>query len=242
MRRPVVGITTSLERLRFGPWDEPAAFSPVSYVTAVQRAGGTAVLLAPDAEAPVAVLEVLDGLILAGGADLDPATYGQAAHPATTGFVPERDAFELALAVAAGARDLPLLAICRGMQVLNVARGGTLLQHLPDVVGHDHHRRTAGTFAGNDHEVVLTAGSLAAHAAGQEHHRTLSHHHQGVDRVGDGLVVTGRAPRDDLVEAVEDPSRRWLLGVQWHPEADETSRVVGALVAAARAQAAAASR
>lgn len=234
MRRPVIGITTALERVRFGAWDVLAAFSPMNYVAAVQRAGGLAVLLAPDEQEPEAVLELVDGLVVTGGADMDPSTYGQNPHPATVAALPGRDKFELALTRAAGERDLPLLAICRGMQVLNVARGGTLLQHLPDVVGHEDHRRTPGTFEGNDHDVVLSAGSLAARAAGEERHRTLSHHHQGVDRVGEGLVVTGRATRDDLVEAVEDPSERWVLGVQWHPEADELSRVIGALVEEAR--------
>lgn len=230
MSRPVIGITTALEQVRFGPWDVLAAFSPMNYVSAVQRAGGLALLLAPDEDEPESVLDLLDGLLVTGGADMDPSTYGQEPHPATVGARPERDAFELALTRAATERDLPLLAICRGMQVLNVARGGTLLQHLPDVVGHEDHRRTPGTFDGNDHDVVLTSGSLAARAAGEERHRTLSHHHQGIDRVGDGLTVTGRATRDDLVEAVEDPARRWVLGVQWHPEADELSRVIGALV------------
>ncbi len=234
MSRPVIGITAALEPIRFGHWDVLAAFSPMNYVTAVQRAGGIAILLAPDADAPETVLDLLDGLVLTGGADMNPGTYGQEPHPATAGTRPERDAFELALTRAASERDLPLLAICRGMQVLNVARGGTLLQHLPDVVGHDDHRRTPGTFEGNDHDVLLTAGSLAARAAGEERHRTLSHHHQGIDRVGDGLRVSGRATRDDLVEAVEDPERRWLLGVQWHPEADELSRIIAALVDAAR--------
>lgn len=234
MDRPVIGITAALDPVAFGPWRELAAFVPLAYVTAVQRAGGLGVLLAPDVEAPEAVLDLLDGLLVTGGADVDPASYGQEPHPETAGTRPERDAFELALICEATRRDLPLLAVCRGMQVLNVARGGTLLQHLPGVVGHEEHRRTAGTFAGNDHDVVLTPGSLAARAAGEERHGTLSHHHQGVDRVGEGLVVTGRATRDDLVEAVEDPARRWVLGVQWHPEADELSRVIGALVAEAR--------
>ncbi|MBA2349616.1 MAG: gamma-glutamyl-gamma-aminobutyrate hydrolase family protein [Solirubrobacterales bacterium] len=230
MRRPVIGITAALEPVRFGPWHELAAFTPLAYVSAVQRAGGLAVLLVPDGAAPEAVLDVVDGLLVTGGADLDPATYGQDPHPETAAAFPGRDRFELALIRAATERDLPLLAVCRGMQVLNVARGGSLLQHLPEVVGHEEHRRTAGTFAGNDHEVVLSAGSLAARAAGEERHRTLSHHHQGIDRVGEGLVVTGRATRDDLVEAVEDPTRRWVLGVQWHPEADERSGVIAALV------------
>ncbi len=242
MRHPVIGICTGLEPVRFGVWHELAAFVPFSYARAVQRAGGVALLLAPDprlAAEPDELLDLLDGLLLAGGADVDPAAYGQEPHPATGGTTPDRDAFELALGARALERDLPLLGICRGMQVMNVARGGTLLQHLPDVVAHEDHRRTPGTFDGNDHDVALVPGSLAERAAGEELHGTKSHHHQGVDRLGDGLVVTGRATRDELPEAFEDPSRRFALGVQWHPEADETSRVVGALVAEARLHAAA---
>jgi len=241
MLRPVVGICTSLEPVRFGPWHEVAAFSPYSYVRAVQRAGGLALLLAPDprvVDEPDGLLDLLDGLMLAGGTDVDPAAYGQQPHPSTTGWVPERDVFELALARRALERDLPLLGVCRGMQVLNVARGGTLIQHLPDVVGHDDHRRNVGTFAGNDHDVALVSGSLAERAAGEALHPTKSHHHQGIDRLGEGLTVTGAATGDELTEAVEDPSRRFALGVQWHPEVDETSRVIGALVQEARAYAA----
>ncbi|MCW3010845.1 MAG: gamma-glutamyl-gamma-aminobutyrate hydrolase family protein [Solirubrobacterales bacterium] len=242
MAPPVIGICTSLEPVRFGVWHELAAFSPYSYCQAVQRAGGLALLLAPDPRVtadPDAMLDLVDGLVLAGGVDVDPASYGQEPHPETRGWTPERDAFELALASRALERDLPLLGICRGMQVLNVARGGTLIQHLPDVVEHEDHRRTAGTFAGNDHDVALTPGSLAERAAGERLHPTKSHHHQGVDRLGEGLVVTGRALQDELPEALEDPTRRFALGVQWHPEADDTSRVVGALVEEARDYAAA---
>ncbi len=239
MRPPVIGICTSLEPVRFGLWHAVAAFSPFSYVQAVQRAGGMALLLAPDEQVtrePDLMLDLVDGLVLAGGVDVDPATYGQEPHPETKGYVPERDAFELALAARALERDLPLLGICRGMQVLNVARGGTLVQHLPDVVAHEDHRRNAGTFEGNDHDVELVPGSLAERAAGELLHPTKSHHHQAIDRLGEGLVVTGRATQDDLVEAVEVPGARWVLGVQWHPEADEASRVIGALVDEARAR------
>ncbi len=235
MTRPAIGICTSLEPVRFGAWHQVAAFSPWGYVAAVQRAGGLALMLPPDAHAhPDELLDRLDGLILAGGVDVDPASYGAEPHPETTGWVPERDAFELALTERAFARDLPLLGICRGMQVLNVARGGTLLQHLPDVVAHGEHRRHLGTFDGNQHGVALLDGSLAARAAGEEDHLTYSHHHQGIDRLGDGLVVTGRGLGDEFPEAVEDPERRFVLGVQWHPEADEESRVIAALVEEAR--------
>jgi putative glutamine amidotransferase len=146
------------------------------------------------------------------------------------GTVPERDTFEIALARRAMERDLPMLGICRGMQLMNVAQGGTLHQHLPDTHGHHEHRRVLGTFDGADHDVRLAAGSLAARAAGEELHGTKSHHHQGVDRVGEGLEVTGWSAIDDLPEAIEMPGRRFALAVQWHPEVDETSRLIAALV------------
>jgi putative glutamine amidotransferase len=147
--------------------------------------------------------------------------------------VPERDAFELALTRRALERDLPLLGICRGMQVMNIARGGTLEQHLPDSHGHSDHRRVLGTFDDADHDVRLTEGSLAQRAAGETVHGTKSHHHQGVGAIGEGFEVTGWAVMDELPEAMEDPTLRFALGVQWHPEADETSRFIAALVAEA---------
>jgi len=214
-------------------WDSSTVLLPHSYVDAVQRAGGIPVLLPPDpaVEAdPDAVLDVLDGLVIAGGDDIDPSFYGEKPHPAVTGTAPRRDAFEIALARRALERDLPLLGICRGMQVINVACGGTLIQHLPDDVGHEDHRRTLGSFDNADHDVRLEPRSLIARAAGETTHGTKSHHHQGVARVGDGLTVTGWATIDELPEAVEDQSRRFALGVQWHPEADPESTVVQALV------------
>jgi putative glutamine amidotransferase len=238
MARPVIGIPSPIERARWGAWDEPAHVLPRSYVDAVQRAGGSALILPADAAwvtHPDDVLELLDGLLLAGGADLDPQFYGAERHPETKGTVPERDTFELALARRALELDLPFLGVCRGMQVLNVALGGTLHQHLPDVLGHGEHRRVVGSFEQADHDVRLEPGSLAARAAGEQVHVTKSHHHQGVDRVGEGLVVTGRATLDELVEAVEQPQRRFALGVQWHPEADERSRLIAALVEEAAA-------
>ena len=237
--RPVIGLCTALERARWGVWDSPAHLLPREYADMVQRAGGIALLLPPDPRAiehPDELLDLLDALILAGGSDIDQATNGAERHPMTIGINPERDAFELTLAQRAIERDLPFLGICRGMQVLNVARGGTLLQHLPESHGHDDHRRNPGSFDGADHLVRLDAGSLAARAAGEEVHTTLSHHHQAVDRVGEGLVVTGRSDLDQLPEAVELPDRNFVLGVQWHPEVDETSRLIGSLVEEARAQ------
>lgn len=234
MTRPVIGICTPLERARWGPWDLDAFLLPRSYVDAVHRAGAMALLLAPDpalVAEPDEALDRIDGLMLAGGADIDPRAYGATAHPETIGSVPERDAFEVALLRRALERDLPVLGICRGMQIMNIARGGTLHQHLPELSGHEEHRRVLGSFEGADHDVRLKPGSLAARAAGEEHHATKSHHHQGVDRVGDGLEVTGWALVDDLPEAIELPGNGFALGVQWHPEADETSRLIGALVA-----------
>jgi putative glutamine amidotransferase len=232
--RPVIGICSYLETMRWGAWEDRAAMVPAGYLGAVQRAGGLAVLLPPDPEAardPDPVLDLLDGLILAGGVDVDPATYGASALPTTDPPNTERDAFELALARRALERDLPLLGICRGMQVMNVAAGGTLHQHVDNPI----HRRTLGQFV--DHEVRLEDGSLAARAAGETVHPSKSHHHQAVDALGEGFVVTGRSPQDDLPEAIEDPARRYALGVQWHPEADETSRLIGSLVSEARAAA-----
>jgi len=237
--RPVIGICGAVERARWGMWDNLAVLVARAYCDAVQRAGGLALVLPPDpalVQDPDEVLDLLDGLILAGGADIDPATYGARRHRRTGHSVPERDRFEIALARCALERDLPLLGICRGMQLLNVARGGTLIQHLPDTQGHEDHRRSPGSFDDADHDVRLAAGSLAARAAGETVHRTKSHHHQGVDRLGEGLRVTGWAVLDDLPEAIEDPTRSWALGVQWHPEVDEESGIIPALVAAATAR------
>jgi putative glutamine amidotransferase len=230
---PIIGLCTALERARWSVWDTQAVLLPRNYVDAVQAAGGIALLLPPDPAAvadPDRVLDLIDGLLLAGGADMDPSTYGAEPHPETVGTVPERDAFELALVARAIERDLPFLGICRGMQVMNVARGGTLNQHLPEDYGHEDHRRALGTFDNADHDVRLAKGSLAARVAREEVHGTKSHHHQGVERIGDGLEVTGWATIDELPEAIEVPGNRFALGVQWHPEADETSPLIAGLV------------
>jgi len=220
VRRPVIGLCAAVERARWSVWDDEAVLLPRSYALAVTRAGGLPVLLPPEPEPDAAAwLSFLDGLILAGGAD-----YGD---------VPERDAFEIALGLEAMERDVPLLGVCRGMQLMNIARGGTLIEHLPDVLGHEDHRLVPGAFG--DHDVRLADGSLAARAAGALTHATKSHHHQGVDVIGDGFEVTGWASVDELPEALEDPSRRFALGVQWHPEADPAAVEIAALVEAARA-------
>jgi putative glutamine amidotransferase len=148
--------------------------------------------------------------------------------------VPERDAFELALARRAIERDIPFLGVCRGMQVLNVAQGGTLIQDLPTALGHSHHCRVPGSFDGADHPVHLAAGSQAAKAVGDAHAGTLSHHHQGIGRLGEELAISGWSDLDEVPEAIEVPDRRFAVGVQWHPEADATSQVIATLVEEAR--------
>jgi putative glutamine amidotransferase len=212
---------------------------PLNYLTAIQGAGGLPVMIPPDPELvedPGQMLERLDGLILAGGVDIDPAAYGAEPHEETeTGTSRLRDETEIALVRRAFDLELPVLGICRGMQVMNVALGGTLLQHVPDKVGHSGHRRNPGTFVDSDHDVRLAPGSLAARAAGEELHGTKSHHHQAVAELGEGLEVTGWSAPDDLPEAIEAPDRRFALGVQWHPEVDEASRLIAALVDEARA-------
>lgn len=233
-----VGILSAVERVRWGAWDQTVTMVPRAYATAVQRAGALALVLPPDdaaAEAPDDLLDRVDAVILAGGADVDPGSYGARPHPETKGSWPERDRFELGVTHRALERDMPVLGICRGMQMLNVACGGTLVQHLPDVVGHADHRHTPGTFG--DHEVRLEPGSLAARAAGTERLAVKSHHHQGVDQVGEELTVTGWAEPDGVVEALELVQRRFALGVLWHPEEDMRDRVVGALVDAVRQEA-----
>jgi gamma-glutamyl-gamma-aminobutyrate hydrolase PuuD len=227
--RPLVGITAYVVPASFGAWELDSALVPHDYVRAVERAGGRALLVPPAADGVEETLDVLDGLILSGGGDIDPAAYGQEAHPETDRPAPERDEAELALLRAALERDLPVLAICRGSQVLNVALGGDLVQHLPDVVGHEKHKHTPGTFA--DHDVVLESGSRLGALLG-DRVPVKSHHHQGYGRIGAGLAVTARAD-DGTAEALEDPSRRFAVGVLWHPEAGEDARLFEELVAQA---------
>jgi putative glutamine amidotransferase len=235
-RRPVIGICSALEDVSWSNWTVLANVSPRSYTLTVQAAGGMALLLPPDdetAEHPADMLDMIDGLMLSGGSDVDPGSYGAVPHPETRGTWPERDRFELALTHAALERDMPVLGICRGFQLLNVACGGTLHQHLPDRLGHDDHRHTPGTFG--DHNVRIQEGTLAARAVGGDRSSVKSHHHQGIDELGEGLVAVGWSAGDDLVEAVELPGKTYALGVLWHPEEDERSNVIGSLVDAARA-------
>jgi putative glutamine amidotransferase len=230
-----IGICAAVERARWRHWDDEIAFAPTLYVGAVQRAGGMALVLPPDddvAESPDGLLDRVDALILAGGADIDPASYGAAADPKTGATCPERDRFELGLVHRALERELPVLGICRGGQMLNVACGGTLIQDLPSVVGDDHHLETPGSFS--EHEVELESGSLAARAAEAERIVVKSHHHQAVDELGEGLVASGHALPDGIVEAVESTAHDFALGVLWQPEADTRSKIIGALVRAAR--------
>lgn len=229
---PRIGLTTYRESAAWGVWSEPADLLPVSYAAGVRDAGGVALLLPPgDVDTADIALDGLHGLLLSGGADVDPDQYGAARVEATGPARPDRDAWEIALARAAIARDLPLLAVCRGMQVVNVALGGDLRQHLPDDVGSDLHCPTVGVHG--RHAVALAAGSALASMVG-ERVQVATYHHQSVDRLGADLVATGWA-EDGVVEAVELAGREWVVGVQWHPEAYAGAPLFRAFVAACAA-------
>ena len=228
--RPIIGITAYAEEARWGVWEAPAALIPLAYVQAIELAGGRPVLLPPTDDGIDETLGVVDGLLFSGGSDLDPEAYGAEAHPETNGVRPARDQAELALLEAALAHDMPVLAVCRGSQILNVALGGDLVQHLPDVVGHEQHKHTPGVFA--DHDVEVLPGTKLQALVG-DHAPVKSHHHQGYGRLGDGLREAARAD-DGTVEAIEDPERRFALGVLWHPEAGKDAALFEALVAEAR--------
>jgi putative glutamine amidotransferase len=228
-----IGICAVRERARWAFWDQTAHLAADTYVRAVQRSGAMALLLPVDARAPEGLLDRVDGLMVIGGADLDPEVYGQARSEHTETSYRERDEFELALTRAALRRGQPFLGICRGMQLLNVALGGTLNQHLVGEDGVPSHRRVIGTFDGTEHEIDLSAGSLAEQALGGPVHEARCHHHQAIERVGDGLVVSGRA-RDGVAEAIElGDGTGWALGVQWHPEAGDKRELFDAFCRAA---------
>lgn len=224
--RPVIGITSYAQEARWGAWSLPAAVLPLSYVRSVELAGGRPLLVPPVEDAVDETLDVLDGLVLSGGADIDPSAYDAEPHPETTITQPDRDQAELALLVGALAREMPVLAICRGMQILNVLHGGGLHQHLPELVGHEGHRETPGVFS--EHEVRIEPRSRTGRLLGPRT-SAKSSHHQGLGTVGAGLRVVGWA-EDGTVEAIEDPERRFAIGVLWHPEEGEDKRLFEALV------------
>jgi len=237
-RRPVLGICAALESAGWAAWKETLAnISQRTYSLCVADAGAIPVILPADEAseaAPDELLDILDGLILSGGADLDPASYGAEPHGTTTNYKAERDRFELALCRRAIERDMPVLGICRGMQLLNVACGGTLDQNLADS---RVHIETPGVFS--SHPVRLEDGSLAARAMGENLVEVHSHHHQGIDRLGDGLIVSGWADPGEVVEAIEMPDKTFVLGLIWHPEENRRSPALHALADAARQEVAA---
>jgi putative glutamine amidotransferase len=229
--RPVIGITTYAQEASWGAWRLPAALIPLDYVDAIERAGGRPLLIPPSGDGVEETLDVLDGVVFSGGADVDPALYGAEPHPETDEPQARRDAGEFALLSAALERDMPTLAVCRGFQLLNVVRGGDLVQHIPERLGHDEHKQVPGVFS--EHPVEVKAGTRLGSVVGSRSTVT-SHHHQSPGRVGEGLVETAWAD-DGTLEAVEDPSRRFALGVQWHPEAGNDDLLFEALVEEARA-------
>jgi len=234
---PIVGVTTYLEQARTGVWDVRSAVLPEVYLKSVTDAGGIAVLLPPQPPTPEAVervLDTVDALVLSGGADVDPALYGQDRDEHTSEPRSDRDAWELALLRGAIQRDLPFLAICRGAQLLNVALGGTLHQHLPDVVGTDRYQPGGGIFGAVD--VTVSGPSVLAEVLGGEAAglTVQCYHHQALKRVARGLTVTA-VSEDGVVEAVELSAATFGVGVQWHPEEDAADRrLFEALVAATR--------
>lgn len=228
---PLIGATTYVERARWGVWDREATLLPRLYPDAIARGGGVPLLLPPAPGRAGACLSALDGLVVSGGRDVDPARYAAAPHPRTGECCPERDGWELELTWAALERGLPVLAICRGAQILNVATGGTLHQHQPEVVGHEGHCPGPGVFGRT--LVRLDVGGVPGSVLGPEV-EVRCHHHQAFDRVGRGLRVVGWGS-DGSVEAVQMPGHRFVVGVQWHPEEDtDDVRLFRALAEAAR--------
>ncbi len=239
---PLVGVTTYYAEAAWGPWRRPAAVVPAPYFELVAEAGGRPLLLAPQRLAPGgpgagarAVLEVLDALVRVGGGDLDPAAYGGVEDRELGGVDPVRDESERALLACALDRDLPVLAICRGLQLLNVHLGGSLLAHLPDLVGHRGHQPAPGEFA--DVDVVTVPGTRTAAIVGDKDTVRCSHH-QAIDRLAPGLVVAARsvepAEAEGVIEAVELARAHFVVAVQWHPEESGDRRLFDALVDEAR--------
>ena len=236
MRRPLIGMTAYAQQVQYGSNDLVAGMLPMTYVRAVHATGGRAVLITPD-DPDTDVIESLDGIVFSGGGDVDPAYWGALQHPETA-IDEARDTSELMLMKAAFAADLPTLGVCRGMQVMAVAAGGTLHQHLPDLIGHERHRAASGTdplaadaSAYGRHDVVIRPGSRA-HALLGAHATVNSFHHQAVDNPGEFTAV-GWCPDDRVIEIIESDSLRFALGVQWHPERTADLRVFAALVEAA---------
>lgn len=229
--RPVIGITSYIEKARWLVWENDVALAPMTYVEKVRDAGGRPVLLPPQADAVAETLDALDGIVFSGGSDIGPEHYGADPHPETKNVRSWRDDAELALLEGALARDLPTLAICRGMQLLNIVRGGDLHQHLPDVLGHEGHKALPDVFGA--HPVRLDPATRTGALLGT-HADIRSHHHQAPHRIGADLVPFAWA-EDGTVEGIEDPALRFAVGVQWHPEAGEDARLFEALVAEAAA-------
>lgn len=239
MRRPLIGMTAYAQHVQYGGNDVMAGMLPMAYVRAVHAVGGRAVLITPD-DPGVDVIESLDGIVFSGGGDVDPAHWGAEPHPATD---PDRvrDESEAMLMRAALDAGVPVLGVCRGMQLMAVVTGGSLHQHLPDLIGHERHRAAAGTdplaaeaSAYGRHDVVTRAGSRA-HALLGARTTVNSFHHQAVDDPG-SFTPVGWCPDDRVIEVIEDPGNRFALGVQWHPERTSDLRVFGALVEAAAAR------
>lgn len=238
---PLVGVTTYYTEAAWGPWRRPASVIPAPYFELVAAAGARPLLLPPLRQAPggpgsaaSSVVDALDALVLVGGGDVDPATYGGPDHPELDGVDPERDRSETALLAAALERDLPVLAICRGLQLLNVHLGGSLYPHLPEAVGHHGHRPEAGAFA--DVDVVTVPGTRTAAVIGEKDTVRCSHH-QAIDRLAPDLVVAAWSPEPaeaGVIEAAELASGRFVVGVQWHPEESCDLRLFEALVDEAR--------
>jgi gamma-glutamyl-gamma-aminobutyrate hydrolase PuuD len=230
VKRPVVGITCYVEQASFGVWDVPAALVPLTYVRAVEAAGGRPLLIPPTSEGVDETLDALDAIVFSGGADLQPSMYGAEVHEDSTQFRPDRDAGETLLLEGALARRLPVLAVCRGMQLLNVVRGGDLIQHLDEVTDGREHKAGPGHFA--THEVKVSDGSKLGAIVGTEA-TIASHHHQAPGRLGTGLEPVAWSP-DGIVEGIEDPADPFTIGVLGHPEEGEDRALFEALVAEAR--------